>query len=684
MGRKNHAERIVTHCIDYNQSYNGLQNMSEIINKTPGASIHVPSTPYRMRKFIKPDLTYEFHIECSKCKIYTSSISSKFNCTGCGKKLTTVESNHFVYVPLKQQLLKSIGKNISRIKSYEIERNENRTAGIIRDMHDSVLHQQVQDKYKNATILPLTINTDGAVVHKCSKKSLWAIQIYLNCLPPVLRYIPKNILVVGFYFGEKKPNMHDFFLPLFQELESIYKEGSLCVQNNGEKYNFIPFILQCCCDLPAKAEVQSMISHNGYYSCGYCYHPGKSIKSKPNSKSFVRYVHQEKPSALRTHDNMLNIYKTLKSNPLMGVKNISCMIGAKEFDLVHGYCIDYMHCVLLGVMVKLLSLWLDSVNHKSPYYIEPKKQCTLDQRLIKIKPNSNISRKPRPLSERSKYKANEYRNLLLFYLPHSLQDLLPKKYINNFKLLSSSIYTLLKKEITLEEIDISEIKLHQFADEYELLYGADKVTTNVHLLRHIANSVRFHGPLWTQSAFGFESNNGTLVKTNSKKNILHSMAWKYSMKFSLSMSVEIEKKSNVKVHGKQKIGINQLSKDEQYVLRDFDSLNETGYLTIYKSVEVHEEKYTSINSREVATIDYVVKTKQNAICSIKYFFVYRNTLYAMIELFKIVGTTDHLNEVELSGKFEAIPFSEIEEKLIYMNIRNENIVSSIPNDYEKT
>lgn len=681
MSRKSQAERIIRHSINYNQSYNGLQNMTEIVNSTPNASIQVPSTLHTMKKFVKPELKYEFHLQCSKCNIYSSTSSSRCNCIACGEKLTTVESNHFVYIPLKQQLLKSIDENFARITSYEFDRKNNSESDVIRDVYDSILHQQVQAKYQSATVLPLSIITDGAVVHKCSRKSLWAIQMYQNFLPPILRYIAKHILVVGLYFGVKKPNMHDFFLPLFKELESIYNEGGICIRKNEKKVCYYPFILQCCCDIPAKVEVQGMVSHNGYYSCGYCLHPGEPIKNQNNSKSFVRYIHQEMPSASRTHRTLLETYKKLKSDPIKGVKKVSCMIAAKNFDLVNGFCIDYMHCVLLGVLKKLLGLWLDSVNHDKPYYIKPKSQCLLNSRLIKIKPISNISRKPRPLSDRSNYKANEYRNLLLYYLTYSLRGLLPKPYIDNFKLLSSSIYTLLKKEITFGEIDEAEKKLNRFADEFESLYGVGNVTTNIHLLRHITNSVRYHGPLWTQAAFGFESYNGLLVKTNSKKNILHSIAWKYCMKLTLNAMDKDEKKSFVKVSGKQKIVI---SKEEQVVLRDFENLCESEYLTIYKSIEVNGERFTTMNSREVATIDYVVKTKNNTICSVKYFFAYQRNLYAMIQPFEIVGLSNHLKEVELSGEFMTISISEIEEKLLYMKIGNQNIVSQIPNKYEKT
>lgn len=57
---------------------------------------------------------------------------------------------------------------------------------------------------------------------------------------------------------------------------------------------------------------------------------------------------------------------------------------------------------------------------------------------------------------------------------------------------------------------------------------------NLHLVRNIANSVRQLGPLWAQSTFAFETNNGLLVKCNNvKADFLQSVASKYVMKSSL-------------------------------------------------------------------------------------------------------------------------------------------------------
>lgn len=679
---KTHTKRIVSHCVKNNQSYNSLENMARIINLTPNASVEVPATTHNIKKLVQPDISFEFHIECTKCKIYSATkISKSFTgCKQCSQTLKTQNSNHFVYFPMKQQLIKSVNEHFNQINSYQMCNEENDST--ISDVHDSVSHKRVLNKYKNVNILSLTVNTDGASVHKSTTKSLWAIQCYQNYLPPNVRYIAKNILVIGLYYGIKKPDMQVFFLPLLQEMKHIQQSGGFCIRNNGKDIRFLPFILQCCCDLPAKAEVQGMLNHNGYQSCGYCLHAGVSIKSKKNSVSVVRYVQQQKPPELRTHQSMLLAYRTLKSNPICGVKKISCMLAANEFDLVDGYCIDYMHCVLLGVVPKLLSLWFDSVNHKESYYVKPKDQVLLNKRIIEITPPSEISRKPRPISDRSNFKANEYRNFLLYYLPYCLTGLLANQFLKHFNLLSSSIFILLKKQIKHQEIDEVEKTLNQFANEFEAFYGSQNVTMNVHLLRHIANSVRLNGPLWAQSAFGFESNNGVLVKTSSKKDILHSMAWKYSIESTLNATESINQNlSAIKVTGREFISPTQ---NEQAALSKIGFKSEKNSLEIYKCIEVNGKKFTSLKSKKIATSDYFVQTKQNGIAAIKFFFPIQQVIHVMIEEFNVISTSSHFTEIVSNEICIAIPFKDIDNKLLYMNVLKKNIVAPLPNNYEKT
>lgn len=211
-----------------------------------------------------------------------------------------------------------------------------------------------------------------------------------------------------------------------------------------------------------------------------------------------------------------------------------------EFDIIHGFAIDYMHCILIGTTNKLAGFSLDSKNCNEPFYITSNRKKILNGRLLSIKPPSFINRKPRCLEEKEFFKANEWRSLLFYYLRYSLVGLLPFKYILHFELLSSATYMLSKKKIHHDEIQLARKMLTQFADEYELLYGKTKVTMNVHLLRHVADAVLHSGPLWSQSMFAFEQSNGEIVKMVSGRNsILLQIAEKYILRKTLMPRKEL-------------------------------------------------------------------------------------------------------------------------------------------------
>ncbi|SMN01058.1 hypothetical protein SPONN_2176 [uncultured Candidatus Thioglobus sp.] len=66
------------------------------------------------------------------------------------------------------------------------------------------------------------------------------------------------------------------------------------------------------------------------------------------------------------------------------------------------------------------------------------------------------------------------------------------------------------------------------------LYGETSCTANAHLLTHLAKYVRLWGPLWTHSAFGFESKNGRLKYLfHGKRNITHQLLFNVNVSYTL-------------------------------------------------------------------------------------------------------------------------------------------------------
>lgn len=672
-------DRVMTHHLTFGGSYNSLVfNANNVVNRTPNAAIQIPSTKYRIDKFMKPIFESQIHIKCMHCSNYISSHQSQTQCELCQTTIKTRDSDYFHYIPIKQQIEHVLRNSVDAILEYHSTAISKYAT--ISDIHNGAAYKNAQKMYPNHVILPLIVNTDGVKTYKSTSASLWLIQVYQGYIQPSQRYMMKNILIIAAHFG-KTISLFDFFYPLLNEMRSVVDNGGITIIHNKQQYRFMPLLLGACCDIPATEHLRETAGYAGHFACGYCEHPGISIKRDANSKPYIRYV---KGSFVnRTHDSFIEAYNQLKYNkePVCGVKRVSCMIAAHSFDLVHGFSIDHMHCAELGVMKKLLKLWLDTNNNKEPYYIKKKDQVILSNRILILKPVSEITRGPRSIFSRGEFKANELRNLLLFFLRFSLPGLLDRKYINHFHLFSTSMYTLLKENISPESITDAQMKLNEFADTFEDLYGKHNVTMNLHLLRHMPDAVKQLGPLWTQSSYGFESNNGTVIKSNtSAKDMTFQLVWKYIMKH--SVNVADENKSDFSLGRKKTLKLN--SDESQLFVEKGIELENVEYLTIYTDFVLRGVHYKSQQSNKTARIDHFVKLKNGALASVMYYTDINSNLYAVIDNYEIVNTHDHLIEINRTFVKNIVQANQIMKKIIFLKYGLREFVTEFPNNFEKT
>ena len=196
-----------------------------------------------------------------------------------------------------------------------------------------------------------------------------------------------------------------------------------------------------------------------------------------------------------------------------GVKNLTWLHLFSNFDLVNEIAIDYMHGIGLGAMKLLMKLWFLESLKKQPFSIHDK-LGQVDERLEKIKPTIEISRPPRSYSKYgANWKASEFRNFLLYFGIPVLADILPSIQLANFSLLSHSIFTLLKRNISKDDIKRTEEALQKFCQQFEKIYGERYMLMNIHQLLHLCDNVVQLGPLWTHCCFPFEDKNRFILKT---------------------------------------------------------------------------------------------------------------------------------------------------------------------------
>lgn len=327
------------------------------------------------------------------------------------------------------------------------------------------------------------------------------------------------------------------------------------------------------------------------------------------------------------------------------------MVGVPHFDIVWSFSVEYMHACLLGMTKRLLNCFCNPKYNMKTFYIKPKNRIVLSQRICAIKPTSYVTRKPRSLEQRKNFKASEYRSLLLYYLPVCLSGLIPNAYVKHVRLFSAAVYTLLKTKITAEEVDEAEEMLEQFVKQHQVLFGEEQMVMNVHLMKHLAESVRKLGPLWCHSAFGFERNNGCLLKlANDTSDVLHQISYKYAL--GKSLDTKMESKS----HNKIFLGKSTEIKEKSLVVNKIDGTESVNFSNValkdFKRIKLFTSSMYDVPKK---TIDYCIQLKDGTVGQPRYYFEYENERFVVIEKLNDVDYIHHITKVEKSKKLIMSP-----------------------------
>lgn len=664
-------EKLKRHFIRHKLTYDCLEATAELMNSMPGANIQLPTSQYLLLKafMLTNPFRHQYYIHCDCCKKYVmcSPGESSWGCR-CGRILKLRDKNYFVYINLEEQLKNILEKHWDTILAYnnviESDGSENTT-----DYYSGI--RELMQK----NVLSLMINTDGISLKKSGFDSVWPIQLICNFLPPKIRYLNENILCVAFYCQKHKPDMLEFFEPFAVEIDELQSIGFVFRENV-----FRTTITSAIFDLPAKSSFQQLIQFNGYSACGYCFHKGE-LTGKG-----VRYTWQNECSSKRTNESFILAMENVSQNGLEmvdGVKGVSAAVSFDNFDMVKSFGLDYMHNVCLGVMKAMHKFWLQP-KYKQDSYICSKLQKRLNQRITSIKPCTFISRLPRSLNCISKYKASEFRSLLLYYLPVALRGIQKKKYLDHFLLLSGSIYQLLGTNISNEDIVVAENNLRKFVEQYEEFYGKENMTMNVHLLTHMVFCVKNLGPLWTQSMYSFESNNATFSRyVKSTSDALAELSVRYMVHKSISRETHTFSETFDKLNNRKKIKLSASEKSALIALINI-TFNENNLFDIYCVYEKYNERFTSINySAAKKTIDYVVEMKNGVVGKIKFYFVFESVFFALLEEYEYVDRVLHIHEIKPKNVESVHATENIDKKFIYLKIVNKHYVTNRPNQFER-
>lgn len=538
------VQMIVAFGVRFGSTHEQRDNLFEMFKICASSKFqHIKLSNYKISKICDPPpdkIVYHFYCEqCSQKKeVLQSCIKSKIKdskviCSSCKKThiIGLSNPNYFLSVDIEYQLQllfqeKEVAEILIRKLTNDVVESSD---SVIRDVDDSILHKALVKSDNN--ILTLTISTDGAPLFKMSKRSFWPYQLILNFLPPRLRF--KYVLLAGIMIVNKEPNpdlLNLFVNELNNRTRHLYSEGLKLKLQNDDREIIVKFAPLCVvADSAARPVLQNRIKYNGYFSCCYCYHNGYYVPD-----AGIRFPFLNVEPKLRTHDSHLKdvadveklLSSKLKKNvtpAVRGVKGSSAYISENNIDMIWGFPIDYMHNAILGVAEQI---W----EHINKNDLSPQQRDEVDELLLQIQPPHDLYRIPEKISTKKVWKATNWKSWLLYYsLPILSKFVLSisKEKIEHYALFVISIHTLLKVEITEEELIQCEKYLLIFVGKFQIFYGIEKMTFNVHILLHLVRSVRMTGPLWATSAFPFERNIFSLKNlVNGTKSIEHQIATK--------------------------------------------------------------------------------------------------------------------------------------------------------------
>ena len=362
---------------------------------------------------------------------------------------------------------------------------------------------------------------------KSSPVSIWPVYLVILNLPAHMRMNSENVILCGLWLGPTKPIINLLLKPIASLLNMLSTLGMKVKTSLGYSTIHARLVMGVF-DLPAMAAVPCAKQYNGKYSCSVCLHPGKRLAN--NARVYL----PEKVYPQRTHTSVAAAASRAErtGSCVHGIFSTSPFMSS--LDIVNSIPVDYMHAVLEGVTRWLIVSWFDSKHHAQTYYVG-RRVREIDHQLLKQQPPSEFSRPPRSIQKHFKYwKASELRNWLLFYSLPLLLDYLPSLYWHHYALLVCAVHILLGDRITLAQVDAAEQMLVDFYLLMPHLYGERSCTANLHLLTHLAKYVRLWGPLWTQSAFAFESKSGHLKHLfHGKSNIIHQLLFNIDVSYTL-------------------------------------------------------------------------------------------------------------------------------------------------------
>jgi hypothetical protein len=269
-------ECILEYFVKHKSSWTEIEDILRLMNKIHKKNV-IPPSKYLFLKNFKQGTKATFHYNCKnkECKRVTgidSDAHQKYFVCECKTEnfLNDAEvKTSFVTFSVKDQIKSLVDKYKDVLL---VPKGNNMKSFPMKDVWQGKIHLDLLKSKPNG-FLSLTLNTDGMLILKSSKTSLWPVFICLNNLPLRYRFKMDNLICVGFHY-DKSLDMLQYLKPFTMELREINLNGG--IETSHGKLNV--YNLLASLDAPAKAKLQNQKQFNAHFGCSYCKEPGQSLE----------------------------------------------------------------------------------------------------------------------------------------------------------------------------------------------------------------------------------------------------------------------------------------------------------------------------------------------------------------------------------------------------------------------
>jgi hypothetical protein len=335
---------------------------------------------------------------CPKsCCCFVGQHALKTTCPYCGHdRLNSAGKPYrrFMYIPLIPRLRELLGHCIiARHMLYRAQHRHN---------PDKMTDYQDGSHYRRLRATPVSINgrllphhhfsddrdialgfsTDGFLLFEKSSKSAWPLIIFNYNLPPELRFLKENVIILGAIPGKPK-DFDSFFWPLFEEL-LLLEQGVLAWDVLSDS-SFIlhAYLFLVLGDIPAISLVMRMKGVNGYCPCRWCEIRGVRIPGATHCPYYVPLDRSNFPATasgsnlpqsydpyalpMRSHTSFLKQAQEVqnaqtaseqkKLSMKYGINGIPLIAQLSSISVPESFPFDFMHEIWENLIKNLIALW---------------------------------------------------------------------------------------------------------------------------------------------------------------------------------------------------------------------------------------------------------------------------------------------------------------------------------------